>query len=219
MATALWPMFSGCQYKTDTHRTGSGRQEGWAALLSHGHAHSTSVRCGENQNSALGRTEPVVVGLSSANFGHSTGRRESPTILTSGSVQSPSKNQLRTMHASYNIFLAVGILFVGVLRAIRCRNAKARGLSPAQFALENGASVQKLLATGKQMRWLGRILFVFPFVLGVGLAIHPKSPSSVLAAEFAALVVIFGVLGLLFLWVARKNEALAREIERLPSGV
>jgi hypothetical protein len=162
---------------------------------------------------------PTADRQSAASFGHSTGRRESPTILTSCSVQSPSKNQLRTMHASYNIFLAVGILFVGVLRAIRWRNAKARGVSPAQFALENGASVQKLLATGKQMRLLGRILFVFPFVLGVGLAIHPKSPSSVLAAEFAALVVIFGVLGLIFLWVARRNEALAREIGRLPSGV
>ncbi len=66
------------------------------------------------------------------------------------------------------------------------------------------------------MRWLGKVLFVFPFVLGVGLAIHPKSPIGVLAAEFAALVIIFGVLGLLSLWVARKNEALAREMERLP---
>jgi hypothetical protein len=123
------------------------------------------------------------------------------------------------MHVSYNIFLAVGILFVGALRVIRWRNAKARGLSPAQFALENGASAHKLRSAGKQMRWLGRILFVFPFVLGVGLAIHPKSPSSVLATEFATLVVIFGVLGLLSLWVARKNEALAREIERLSSEV
>ena len=66
------------------------------------------------------------------------------------------------------------------------------------------------------MRWLGRILFVFPIVVGAGLGIHPKSPRDVLAAEFAALVVIFGVLGLLFLWVARRNEALAREMERLP---
>jgi hypothetical protein len=88
-------------------------------------------------------------------------------------------------------------------------------LSPAQFALENGASAQKLRATGKQMRWFGRILFVFPFVLGVGLAIKPKSPGSPVAAEFAAFLVIFGILGLLFLWVARKNDALAREIEML----
>lgn len=120
------------------------------------------------------------------------------------------------MHATYNISLAVAVLFVGVLRAIRWRNAKSRGLSPAQFALENGASAQKLRATGKQMRWLGRIMFVFPFVLGVGLAIKPKSPGSLIAAEFAAFFVIFGALGLLFMWVARKNEALAREIETLP---
>ena len=120
------------------------------------------------------------------------------------------------MHAAYSIFLAVGILLVGVLRAIRWRNAKARGLSPAQFALENGASTQKLRATGKQMRWFGRILFMFPFLLGVGLAIKPKSPGSLIAAEFAAFSVVFGVVGLLFLWVARKNEALAREIETLP---
>ncbi|MDN7486494.1 MULTISPECIES: hypothetical protein [Burkholderia] len=120
------------------------------------------------------------------------------------------------MHASYNIFLAVGILLVAVLRAMRWRSAKARGLSPAQFARENGTSPQKLRATGEQMRWLGRILFIVPFVLGLGLAIHPKSPGSVLAAEFIACVIIFGGLGLLFLWVARKNEALARDIEMLP---
>ncbi|WP_345817703.1 hypothetical protein AAGS40_30355 (plasmid) [Paraburkholderia sp. PREW-6R] len=88
-------------------------------------------------------------------------------------------------------------------------------MSPAQFALENGALVQKLRATGKQMRWFSRILFVFPFVLGVELAIKPKSPGSPVAAEFVTFLVIFGILGLLFLWVARKNEALAREIELL----
>lgn len=119
------------------------------------------------------------------------------------------------MHA-YNIFVAVGVLFVVVVRAIRWRNARARGLSPAQFALENGTSAQKLRATGKQMRWIGRMLFIFPFAVGAGLAMKPKSPRSLIAAEFAALVIIFSVLGLLFLWVARKNEALAREIEMLP---
>jgi hypothetical protein len=120
------------------------------------------------------------------------------------------------MHAAYNIFLTLAVSLVGLLRAIRWRNAKSRGLSPAQFALENGSSAKKLRATGKQMRWFGRILFVSPFVLGAGLAIYPKSPRSLIAAEFAALLVIFGSLALLFLWVARKNEALAREIEMLP---
>jgi hypothetical protein len=56
----------------------------------------------------------------------------------------------------------------------------------------------------------------FPFVPGMGLAIHFKSRKSLLAAEFAALLVIFAVPGLLFLWVARKNEALEREIETCP---
>ena len=118
------------------------------------------------------------------------------------------------MH-TYNIFLAVGVVFVGVLRAIRWRKAKARGLSPAQFALENGASAEKLRATGKQMRWLGRILFVFPFVLGAEMAILSKSPGSLIAEEFAAFVVIFAICGSIFLQIARKNEALAREIEML----
>jgi len=88
-------------------------------------------------------------------------------------------------------------------------------VNAAQFALANGASVEKLQATGKQMRWLGRLLLVFPFVLRLGMAIHPKSPGIILAEKFAAVVAIFGVMGLLSLWVARKNEALAREIERL----
>ncbi|MGU7770354.1 hypothetical protein ACV229_09240 [Burkholderia sp. MR1-5-21] len=66
------------------------------------------------------------------------------------------------------------------------------------------------------MRWLGRIFFFFPLILGMGLAIHPKSPVSLLAEEFVAFVFIFGALGLLFLWGARKNEALARELEMLP---
>lgn len=66
------------------------------------------------------------------------------------------------------------------------------------------------------MRWIAWILIAFPFVLAALLASHHQGPGTLLAAESAALVVIFGVLGLVCLWVARKNEELARQIEMLP---
>ncbi|WP_460908059.1 hypothetical protein [Paraburkholderia jirisanensis] len=61
-----------------------------------------------------------------------------------------------------------------------------------------------------------RILIAFPFLLAELLADHNQGPGTLLAVEAAVFVVVFGVLGLLFLWVARKNEELARQIELLP---
>lgn len=66
------------------------------------------------------------------------------------------------------------------------------------------------------MRWVAWILIAFPFVLAALLASHHQGPGTLIAAEAAVLVVIFGVLGLIFLSVARKNEELARQIEMLP---
>ncbi|MBR8308093.1 hypothetical protein KPA93_30895 [Burkholderia cenocepacia] len=119
-------------------------------------------------------------------------------------------------HNIASLFLAFAVLVVAILRWIRWRDAKAQGLSPAQFAVANGATSQKLRATGKQMRWVAWLLIAFPFVLGALMAAHHKGTGSLLAAEIGAFVFIFGILGLVCLWVARKNDELARQIEMLP---
>jgi hypothetical protein len=113
------------------------------------------------------------------------------------------------------ICAAAAVLLTAVLRLRRWRDAKARGLSPAQFALASGGSAQKLRATGKHMRWAAWALVAFPFVLAALSLIHHQYSGAMLAAETIALEVIFGGLALICLWIARLNEKRAREIEML----
>jgi hypothetical protein len=112
---------------------------------------------------------------------------------------------------------AAAALLTAVLQLRRRRDAKARGLSPAQFTLASGGSAQKLRATGKHMRWAAWAFVALPFVLAALSLIHHRYSGAMLVVETIALEVFFGGLALICLWIARLNERRAREIEMLPA--
>lgn len=104
-------------------------------------------------------------------------------------MQAISHNTLRLLPASM-------FLIVAALRWILWRNAKARGLSPAQFALANDTL---------DRMGIGR----FPICVAALSLAHHRNSGSMLAAETAGLEVIFGGLALIFLWVTKKRKARA----------
>jgi hypothetical protein len=110
---------------------------------------------------------------------------------------------------------AAAVLLTAVLQLRRWRDAKARGLSPAQLIVASGGSAQKLRATGKHMRWTAWAFVASPFVLAALSLIHHQYSGAMLAVETAALEVMFGGLALICLWIARLNETRARETEML----
>jgi hypothetical protein len=107
---------------------------------------------------------------------------------------------------------AAATMLITVVRWFRWRNAKAQGLTQAQFARANGQSAEKLQARARELRLLGWGLIALPLVLAALSWRQHRESVGMLVTGTIVLQVIFGGLGLVFFWVARTNEKLARQM-------
>jgi tellurite resistance protein TehA-like permease len=119
---------------------------------------------------------------------------------------------MTTPHAIGQLIGAAAILLIAVVRWFRWRNAKAQGLTPAQFARANGQSVEKLQARARHLRLLGWGLIAVPLVLAALSWPQHRESVGMRVTETIVLLAIFGGLGLVSFWVARMNEGLARQM-------